>query len=115
MRKFTLCLWLIIGLLASKKLAAQEKIKLSEAFDLIEDQSGYAVAYNENLININKKVKLSSSDLSLEEHLKLLLKGTGMEAQISGKMILIVPKKSYKEEIEEELSALPQHPSQVGK
>ena len=104
MRKFTLCLWLIIGLLASTKLAAQEKIKLSEAFDLIEDQSGYAVAYNENLININKKVKPSSSDLSLEEHLKLLLKGTGMEAQISGKMILIVPKKSYKEEIEEELS-----------
>ena len=94
MRKFTLCLWLIIGFLATTKLAAQEKIRLSEAFDLIEDQSGYTVAYNENLLNVNKRVKPSTSDLSLEENLRNLLRGTGMQAQISGKIILIVPKKS---------------------
>ena len=47
MRKFTLCLWLIIGFLATTKLAAQEKIRLSEAFYLIEEPSGYTVAYNE--------------------------------------------------------------------
>ena len=104
MRKFTLCLWLIIGFLATTKLAAQEKIRLSEAFDLIEDQSGHTVAYNENLLNVNKRVKPSTSDLSLEENLRNLLRGTGMQAQISGKIILIVPKKSGEEEIEQELS-----------
>ena len=58
MRKFTLCLWLII--LAALRLSAQEqtinlpqeKIRLSAAFDLIEDQSGYTVAYNEMLLNV---------------------------------------------------------------
>ena len=96
MRKFTLCLWLII--LAALRLSAQEqtinlpqeKIRLSAAFDLIEDQSGYTVAYNEMLLNVGRKVQVSG-ELALEDALKALLKGTGMQAQISGKMILIVP------------------------
>ena len=64
MRKITLCLWLISGLFASftsdaqdnSILLPQEKIRLSEAFDLIEGQSGYTVAYNEELLNINRQV-----------------------------------------------------------
>ena len=83
MRKFTLCLWLII--LAAVRMGAQEqtinlpqeKIRLSAAFDLIEDQSGYTVAYNEMLLNVGRKVQVSG-ELALEDALKALLKGTGM-------------------------------------
>ena len=103
MNRLSLCFCILTLTLAQFSLAAQEKIKLLTAFDLIEEQSGYAVAYNEEHININRKVVLPIGN-NLEDTLKALLKGTGMEAIIQGKMILIVPS-----EHDEELSAASFH------
>lgn len=103
MRKITLCLWLISGLFASftsdaqdnSILLPQEKIRLSEAFDLIEGQSGYTVAYNEELLNINRKVLPPPTESGLEDTFRALLKDTGMKALIYGKIILIIPLDSH--------------------
>ena len=72
------------------------KMRLAAALTLVEEQSGYSVAYNETLLNKNKKVRLEGEN-DVEQALKLLLKGTGMKAVISGKMILIVPQKDQSE------------------
>ena len=103
MRKITLCLWLISGLFASftsdaqdnSILLPQEKIRLSEAFDLIEGQSGYTVAYNEELLNINRKVLPPPTESGLEDTFRALLKDTGMKVLIYGKIILIIPLDSH--------------------
>ena len=98
MKRLTLCFCLLTLTLLSSGLAAQENIitfpqermRLITAFDLIEEQGGYAVAYNEELININRKVA-PPKEKNIEDIFKSLLKGTGMEAQISDRMVLIVP------------------------
>ncbi len=98
MKILTLCFCLLTLTLAQFKLAAQEniislpqeKMKLITALNLIEAQSGYAVAYNEGLLNINKKV-FPPKGKNLEDTFAVLLKGTGLHAQVQGKMILIVP------------------------
>lgn len=98
MKRLTLCFCLLIMTISSFRLAAQEhiisfpqeKMKLITAFDLIEEQSGYAVAYNEELINIDRRV-IPPDGKTISETFKILLKGTGMQAHMQGKMILIVP------------------------
>ena len=86
MNRLSLCFCILTLILAQFSLAAQEKMKLLTAFDLIEEQSGYAVAYNEEHININRKVVLPIGN-NLEDTLKALLKGTGMKAIIQGKRL----------------------------
>ena len=99
MRKLALCFCLLTLALAPPSLTAQEttlslpqeRMKLITAFDLIEKQSGYAIAYNEDLININRYV-VPSTGKPLQATFESLLKGTGMEAHIQDRMVFIVPK-----------------------
>ena len=97
MRAAILWFCLLVSIFMTSETAAQETIinlprermKLVTAFDLIEEQSGYAVAYNEGLINVNRRV-IPPEGKGVEDTFKALLKGTGMEALIQGKTILIV-------------------------
>lgn len=69
------------------------KMPIGEALSVVEAQSGMSLAYNEQLTNPSKVVATPVGK-SLQEALAVLLEGTGTEAVIKGKMILIVKKKS---------------------
>lgn len=103
MRKLALCFCLLTLALGPPSLTAQEttlslpqeRMKLITAFDLIEKQSGYAIAYNEDLININRHV-VPSTGKPLQATIEALLKGTGMDALIQDRIVFIVPKSEFK-------------------
>lgn len=94
---------ILSGLLLSMVVRAQEPIvnfpqkqmTMAKALSAVEQQSGYSIAYNENLLDLGKTVSTPSGE-PLSELLKVLLEGTGTEARISGKMILIVKKEKAK-------------------
>ncbi len=70
---------------------SQRQMTLSQALAAVEQQSGYSIAYNENLLDLRKVVSTPSGK-TLSELLPILLDGSNAEARISGKMILIVEK-----------------------
>ena len=60
-----------------------------QAFEAIEHQLGMTVAYNESLLDVNRKVT-PPSEKTVMEAMAAILDGTGMQASLDGKMILVV-------------------------
>ncbi|GAA4232671.1 TonB-dependent receptor [Postechiella marina] len=61
---------------------------------LIEQQSAYRAIYNANKIDLNKKVNLNVSDVSLENALSTLLKSTGLTYVLKNNQILLIEQKA---------------------
>jgi hypothetical protein len=64
------------------------QITVREAFSSIEEQSGYTIAYNENLLNVDRKVKLKE-ECTVDEAMSDILSGTGTHHAYQGKLILV--------------------------
>ena len=60
-----------------------------QAFEAIEHQLGMTVAYNESLLDVNRKVTPPSGKTVMEA-MAAILDGTEMQASLDGKMILVV-------------------------
>ena len=60
-----------------------------QAFEAIEHQLGMTIAYNESLLDVNRQVTPPSGKPVLEA-MTAILEGTGMQAGIDGKIILVV-------------------------
>ncbi len=69
------------------------RMPIGEALAAVESQSGLSIAYNERITDPSRVVP-TPSGRPLQEALASILEGTGTEAVIKGKMILIVKKKS---------------------
>lgn len=63
---------------------------IKEAFNKIEEVTGYEFFYHVDRVDLNRKVDVAGENLSMEEVLDKLLAGTGSEFKIVGKHILIV-------------------------
>ena len=104
MKQILLVICMLTGMLLSPALSAQEpvisfdrsRMSLADALSAIEQQSGYSIAYNENLLDLRKTVPTPSGK-KLSEILSVVLNGTGTEAEIQGKIILIVRKEAPKQ------------------
>lgn len=89
----TLCI--LAGMLSVLSLDAQEQtvtfpresMKLRKVFEHIEAQSGYTVAYNEGLLNIEERVSLPKKG-SLDAVIASILDGTGMQAILDRKSVV---------------------------
>ena len=63
---------------AEKKITIQNKnISLKEAFEQIELQTDYSIAYEQSNLNLKKRQALSLKSASIEKALTQILKGTG--------------------------------------
>lgn len=93
MNKILFILLLLVSGVATaqqKRVTLQEQsISFKEAFAQIEQQTGYSIAYNETLIDVNTKQTLSLRNKPLEKALSKLLKGTGLTYKIKGYHIII--------------------------
>ncbi|MFA5433902.1 MAG: secretin and TonB N-terminal domain-containing protein, partial [Candidatus Paceibacterota bacterium] len=89
----------------SKQSMAQEKhitiqkknISRKDAFNEIERQTNYSMAYKKSEINEKQKINLSLKDVSLEKALEEILKDTGLTYKINGYHIILTPKKEKPE------------------
>lgn len=80
-----------------KKITIQNKsISLKEIFLLIEQQTGYSIAYEQSTLDLNKKISISLNNASIDKALKQILKGTQHIYKIIGYHIIIIPSKDEK-------------------
>lgn len=97
MKKLVLYLTLLTGVLFSLSATAQDMLihfrkpakTVGEVLRTVEAQSGLSIVYNETQLNMNRRVSLSGEQ-RLEDVLKTVLEGSGAEAVIRDKLILIV-------------------------
>lgn len=73
-----------------KKITIQNKnISLQEAFNQIEQQTGYSIAYEQSTLDLNKKTSLLLTDADIKETLNRILKDTEHGYKIKGYHIIV--------------------------
>ncbi len=109
---FIFSLFLLSGITAQntdKKITIQRKsISLKDAFALIEQQTGYSIAYEHSTLELNKSISLSLNDASLDKALSQILTGTGHTYKIKGYHIIILQSKEEKSPSKAETTNLTQ-------
>lgn len=102
MKKLLLTIIFLFGALSPHILSAQDvtvnfpegRMTMKKALDIIKAQSRMSIAYNENILDLGRKVSVSGS-YRLADALSVILEGTGTEAKIQdNKRILIVKKRT---------------------
>ena len=96
--KHYLCTTLLL-LFISASLAAQEgkvsvtggKITVKQAFEQIEAQSKYTIAYNLTTFDVKRKISLDIKNKSLKEVLNTILKESKFTYKVNGMHIIIIP------------------------
>ena len=67
-----------------------DKAKLSQIFDLIEKQTAYSFAYDENDINLSKEIKLRKGHQNLKDLLNNVSKQAGLRFTEKQNIILVI-------------------------
>ena len=73
----------------------RERMKISEVFSAIEQQTGLTVAYNESTLDLSGVVSVPS-ETNVSDLLAAVLKNTGNSFYFHGKMILVYKEKQTK-------------------
>jgi hypothetical protein len=71
----------------------QKNITIKEAFNEIEKQTNYSIAYKKSEIEEKQKINLLLKNASLKKTLEVVLKDTGLTYKINGYHIILIPKK----------------------
>lgn len=80
-----------------KHITIEEKnITLKKAFELIEQQTDYSIAYGQSKINLEKKISLSLKNVCLGKALHEILKETDHIYKINGYHIILIPEEETK-------------------
>lgn len=95
-------IWLIIAIFVSVTSMAQavkisisgQNITTKQAFEQIEAQSNYTVAYNIAQFDAQRKITVNVKNVSLKEALTFIFKDTGFTYKINGLHIIVVRKAS---------------------
>ncbi|SHJ80437.1 TonB-linked outer membrane protein, SusC/RagA family [Tangfeifania diversioriginum] len=100
-------LFLLVGLMQvsasvysqSTKLSLEMRnAKVSEVLDAIESQSEFRFAYSPGYINLDREVSVDINKKTIEESLKLIFAGTGVEFGIHDRHIILYPEEMNEKE-----------------
>lgn len=88
---------MVLGLIIPSMVYSQSKnvsihlsnVTVAEAFDAIRNQSGYTIAYNDNDVNLNKKVTVHVKNKPVEEAVRQALVGQNVVFVITGNHIVL--------------------------
>jgi hypothetical protein len=81
-----------------KQITIQKKnISLKDAFNEIERQTNYSIAYKKSETNGKRKINLSLKEASLKKALNETLKGSGLTYKINGYHIILITEKEKTE------------------
>ena len=64
-------------------------ITIKQAFEQIEAQTTFSIAYNQTKFDVNRKLTATIKNLEIEKALTIILKNTGFTYKISGSHIVI--------------------------
>lgn len=67
------------------------KISVEEAFERIEQQSAYTIAFNHIDLDLKKTIILPSAGIDLDKALNLILEGSGCIYKMNSRHIIIIP------------------------
>ena len=95
---------ILLLLFISASLAAQEgkvsvtggKITVKQAFEQIEAQSKYTIAYNLTTFDVKRKISLDIKNKPLKEVLNTILKESKFTYKVNGMHIIIIPETKQK-------------------
>ena len=75
-----------------------KNVKVENVLQRVESQTDYRFSYNENLVDINRKVSISVNNENINEVLKKIFEGTNVQYSITGNQIVlkVVPKTENK-------------------
>ena len=74
----------------SYKLSIQKQdCSLSEVLKEIENKSEYTFFYNDNQVNVNRRINVNAKEATLSEVLDQALKNTGYEYEIVDRQVMI--------------------------
>ncbi|MDR3219466.1 MAG: TonB-dependent receptor [Dysgonamonadaceae bacterium] len=68
----------------------QRQMTILSAFEEVEKQTQLTIAYNEAILNVNRKISVNATNKPLSEVMQVILKGTNTTFKIQGKQIIIV-------------------------
>jgi len=88
-----------------------EKISLKDAYEEIEKQSGYSIAYGQTRPDLRKEIRLNLREADVDQALKEVLKGSGNSYKINGYHIIIIQSSPGKKEDERDVEG--KKPSQT--
>jgi len=96
--KILMLLFVLFGTLTGMAQSAKvtvtgRNIAIKQAFEQIEVQSKFTIAYNQTRFDVEKKISVNIQNESLEKALSEILKGTGFTFKINEKHIIITPEK----------------------
>lgn len=66
-------------------------VSYKEAFERIEKQTGYSIAYGQSKLDVKKRISLSLNNTSLNKALTEVLKNTGLSYKINGYHVILIP------------------------
>jgi TonB-linked SusC/RagA family outer membrane protein len=69
-----------------------QNVPVEQVIEKVEAQSSYRFLYNENLINVNKKINISVKNVSITELLNNIFKGEDVDFKISNNQIVLTKK-----------------------
>jgi len=69
---------------------------LKEVFREIEKKTDYIFIYNDNVVDLQKKISIKVTDASIDETLKTILAGTGVSYKINERQIILIGQKEKK-------------------
>lgn len=88
---FLLSFLLPIHILAQTITLSRQNVQIIEIFEEIEKQTKTTIGYNESTIDVNQRISVNLSNVSLDQAMAEILKGTNTTYDIQGKQVLIVP------------------------
>ncbi|WP_423129403.1 SusC/RagA family TonB-linked outer membrane protein [Gaoshiqia sp. Z1-71] len=66
------------------------QVRLSQVFELIQQQTEFIIFYNDDQVDLDKKVSIDAEDLPVEQVLNQALKGLGLDYKIFDRQIIII-------------------------
>ncbi|WP_298653710.1 carboxypeptidase-like regulatory domain-containing protein [uncultured Proteiniphilum sp.] len=83
----------------NKKITIQERnIPIKAAFSLIEQQTDYSIAYEQSMLDTEKRISLSLKNVTIENALTQILEDTRNTFKIKGYHVIISPENTEKRE-----------------
>ena len=93
--------------LGAQRLTFHEgSISLKQAFEKIEVNSNYKIAYNNSNLDVSKKVLMNQEDMEVLDVLSQLLNNTGYTFKVKGSYVLIVPATTKSDQKKKQISGV---------
>ena len=81
-----------------------KQVSLGQVFELIQQQSEYIIFFKDNQVNLNQKVTVQATDLTIEDILDQALAKTNLKFKVFDRQVIIIKDKGLQSEYDQMLT-----------